>query len=66
MRVSLTGSDNLAREMRRALQQTLQEGAKIVKDEAEKATPVRSGNARRNWRSSVEPEKFTVINTVHI
>ena len=64
MTVKITGLDALGRELNRSLKQTLAEVADEVLVDARANTPVKSGNARRNWTKKVTENNFEVENRV--
>jgi HK97 gp10 family phage protein len=64
MTVKITGLDALGRELNRSLKQTLEEVADEVLTDARANTPVKSGNARRNWTKKVSNDNFEVENKV--
>ena len=64
MAITITGLDSLGRELNRSLKQTLAELADEVLVDARANTPIRSGNARRNWTKKVTENNFEVQNKV--
>jgi hypothetical protein len=64
MAITITGLDSLGRELDRSLKQTLAELADEVLVDARANTPIRSGNARRNWTKKVTENNFEVQNKV--
>jgi hypothetical protein len=64
MAITITGLDSLGRELNRSLKQTLAELADEVLVDARANTPIRSGNARRNWTKKVTNDNFEVQNKV--
>ena len=64
MTVTITGLDALGRELDRSLKQTLAELADEVLVDARANTPIKSGNARRNWTKKVMDNNFEVENRV--
>jgi hypothetical protein len=60
----MTGIQNIRQIIDRELQETVQDLAALTLREAIVHTPVKSGNARRNWRSTVNNRGFTVENQV--
>jgi hypothetical protein len=64
MAITITGLDSLGRELDRSLKQTLAELADEVLVDARANTPIRSGNARRNWTKKVTENNFEVENKV--
>lgn len=64
MTVKITGLDALGRELDRSLKQTLEEVADEVLVDARANTPIKTGNARRNWTKKVTENNFEVQNKV--
>jgi hypothetical protein len=64
MAITITGLDSLGRELNRSLKQTLAELADEVLVDARANTPIKSGNARRNWTKKVTENNFEVQNKV--
>lgn len=64
MAITITGLDSLGRELNRSLKQTLAEVADEVLVDARANTPIKSGNARRNWTKKVTNDNFEVQNKV--
>jgi HK97 gp10 family phage protein len=64
MAITITGLDALGRELDRSLKQTLAEVADEVIVDARANTPIKSGNARRNWTKKVTNDNFEVQNRV--
>jgi hypothetical protein len=64
MAITITGLDALGRELDRSLKQTLAEVADEVLLDARANTPIKSGNARRNWTKTVTNDNFEVQNKV--
>ena len=64
MAITITGLDSLGRELNRSLKQTLAEVADEVLVDARANTPIKSGNARRNWTKKVTEDNFEVQNKV--
>ena len=64
MAITITGLDSLGRELDRSLKQTLAELADEVLVDARANTPIKSGNARRNWTKKVTNDNFEVENRV--
>jgi hypothetical protein len=64
MAITITGLDSLGRELDRSLKKTLAEVADEVLVDARANTPIRSGNARRNWTKKVTENNFEVQNKV--
>jgi hypothetical protein len=61
---SLTGADQIAPTMRRELESLMKQVGDEVLNIAKKETPVRSGNARKNWTKEEQASSFTVENRV--
>lgn len=64
MSIKITGLDALGRELDRSLKQTLTDIANEVLLDARANTPIKSGNARRNWTKKVSDKNFEVENKV--
>lgn len=64
MRVRVEGISDIGRAIRQEVSQALRSGAQVVNDAARSNTPIRTGNARRNWRKQVSDDSFTVENRV--
>jgi hypothetical protein len=64
MAVTITGLESIGREFERSLKKTLAEIADEVLIDARANTPIRSGNARRNWTKKVTENNFEVENKV--
>lgn len=62
--IRITGLDAVGRDLARTLSETVKQLADEVLVDARANTPVRSGNARRNWNKKVTKENFEVINRV--
>ena len=62
--IRITGLDLVGRDIARTLSETVKQLADEVLVDARANTPIRSGNARRNWRKSVTDTNFEVINRV--
>lgn len=62
--IRITGLDAVGRDLSRTLSETVKQLADEVLVDARANTPVRSGNARRNWNKKVTKENFEVINRV--
>lgn len=62
--IRITGLDAVSRDLSRTLSTTVKQLADEVLVDARANTPIRSGNARRNWRKSVTDDNFEVINRV--
>jgi hypothetical protein len=64
MAITVTGLDNLGRELDRALAKTIDELADEVFVDIRSNTPIKTGNARRNWTKKVTKDNFVVENRV--
>lgn len=64
LKVSLLGMNNISRALSDALTQTVKQVADEVLLDARANTPVRTGNARKNWSKKVSNTGFTVENRV--
>jgi len=62
--IRITGLDAVSRDLSRALSETIEKLADEVLVDARANTPIRSGNARRNWNKTVTKDNFEVINRV--
>lgn len=62
--IRITGLDTVGRDLERTLSDTIKQLADEVLVDARANTPIRSGNARRNWNKSVTKDNFEVINRV--
>jgi hypothetical protein len=64
MKIQVLGVDDTLKFMGISIEQEVSRVADVILDEAKKATPIRSGRARRNWTKNVRRQDFTVENTV--
>ena len=64
LKISLTGLSSVDRELKESLRLTVQRLADEVFLDAKEVTPVKTGNARRNWTKKVTGDNFTVENRV--
>lgn len=64
MKVTLTGVDALTRDLKVSLDKAMNDLAQEVFVDARSNTPVKSGNARRNWQKNMAKDGFSVINRV--
>jgi hypothetical protein len=64
MAITVTGLDSLGRELDRALAKTIDELADEVFVDIRANTPIKTGNARRNWTKKVTKDNFIVENKV--
>lgn len=62
--IRLENVSGIQRDISRALIKTVQEVATQTKNAAVSSTPVRSGNARRNWTKDTTARDFVVENRV--
>lgn len=62
--IRITGLDAVGRDLSRTLSETIKTLADEVLVDIRANTPIRSGNARRNWRKTVTDTNFEVINRV--
>jgi hypothetical protein len=62
--IRVIGLEDLKSEIRNEFQTLIQRLADRVETRAKANTPIKSGNARKNWRKQVQPENFTVSNSV--
>lgn len=64
LRFSLSGIDGIKRELDDSLKKVVKNLAEEVYVDAKSNTPVKSGNARRNWQKKVDNNGFVVENRV--
>lgn len=64
MSVKITGVENIVGSLRQSLTRAINEVADAVHVEAQAKTPIKTGNARRNWNKSVRQDNFLVDNRV--
>jgi HK97 gp10 family phage protein len=64
MRVRIEGISDITKTIRNEVRTVIANAAQDVQDSAKTNTPIRTGNARRNWRKQVSEDKFTVENRV--
>jgi HK97 gp10 family phage protein len=64
MKITVTGVDAIGNDLKNELSKLIKTLADEVLVDARNNTPVRSGNARRNWNKKVTKENFEVINRV--
>jgi HK97 gp10 family phage protein len=62
--IRITGLDTIRRELSKTLEETIKKIADEVLVDARSNTPIKSGNARRNWNKKVTKENFEVSNKV--
>jgi HK97 gp10 family phage protein len=63
-RISISGLDDLRAEIESELSSEIKRLADRVEAQARANTPVKSGNARRNWQKTVTKDTFVVSNRV--
>lgn len=63
-KAQLIGAAMLSREMETKLAQVVREVGEEVFIDAKQNTPVKSGNARKNWTKKISPDTFVVENKV--
>lgn len=64
MSVKITGLDAVKGELAQSLKKTVDELAELVLVESRAHTPIKSGNARRNWTKKTTDKNFEVTNRV--
>ena len=64
MKVEVLGVDETLKFIGRSVTERVDEIANIYEEEARKATPIRSGRARRSWTKDVNRQGFKVENNV--
>jgi hypothetical protein len=64
MKVTFTGSSNIASDLKRELTQFLNDLGNTTLQEARAKTPVKSGNARSKWTKTQTKDNFEVVNRV--
>jgi len=64
MQIRATGLDRLKSEIRQSLRDTVSRLSEEVLVTARAKTPIKSGNARKNWKKSVTDDTFVVENRV--
>jgi HK97 gp10 family phage protein len=62
--ISVSGLDDLKSEIDKEFRSLIKDLADRVETRARANTPIRSGNARKNWQKSVKDDNFTVSNRV--
>lgn len=62
--IKLENVQGVQRDLQRAIEQTIREVAAETQKSAVVSTPVRSGNARRNWTKKTTARDFVVENRV--
>lgn len=64
MQIKVTGIGRVVGSLNQTLKEAVNEIADIVHVEAQAKTPVKTGNARRNWKKSIGQDNFLVENRV--
>ena len=64
MKVSVLGISDISRQLKQEVTTAIQKAADQVQTTAKSNTPIRSGNARRNWTKKVSETSFNVENRV--
>tara|TARA_R110000782_G_C14520564_1_gene381055 strand:+ start:123 stop:416 length:294 start_codon:yes stop_codon:yes gene_type:complete len=64
MKVEVLGINETLRFLGKSVTQNVAQVASIYEEEARKATPIKSGRARRNWTKTVNSQGFDVSNNV--
>ena len=64
MAITITGLNQIGRELDRALADAIDEIADEVFVDIRANTPIKTGNARRNWTKKVTKDNFVVENRV--
>jgi len=64
MKLEILGVDDTLKFIGRSVTERVDEIATIYEEEARKATPIRSGRARRSWTKDVNRQGFKVENNV--
>lgn len=64
MKISITGVESAIRGLKGDLSRVVEAVAQEVLVQARRTTPVRTGNARRNWNKQVTQKGATVDNKV--
>jgi hypothetical protein len=64
MQIRATGLDRLKSEIKQSLRDTVSRLSEEVLAAARAKTPIKSGNARKNWKKSVSDDTFVVENRV--
>lgn len=62
--ISIQGLASVKREIRSVVEDVIQETQDTVYKEVRATTPVRTGNAKKNWRKSSTRGKLDVVNRV--
>ena len=64
MKVEVLGINETLRFLGKSVTENVAQVASIYEEEARKATPIKSGRARRNWTKEVSSQGFDVSNNV--
>jgi hypothetical protein len=64
MKISFIGADSITRDLDKNLSDTVKKLSDLTLQEAKSHTPIRSGNARRNWAKTSTKDSFKVENRV--
>tara|TARA_B100001057_G_C22545940_1_gene831530 strand:- start:440 stop:733 length:294 start_codon:yes stop_codon:yes gene_type:complete len=64
MKVQVLGVDETLKFIGRSVTERVDAVASIYEEEARKATPIRSGRARRSWTKDVSRQGFNIENNV--
>jgi hypothetical protein len=64
MKIQVLGVDDTLTFIGRSVTERVNEIATIYEEEARKATPIKSGRARRNWTKDVSRQGFKIENNV--
>lgn len=64
MKIALLNSDKLVRDLSLEITDTIQRLATETDVVVRQKTPIKTGNARRNWRTQKNPQGFTTENSV--
>jgi hypothetical protein len=64
MMVKIEGIDRVVESLRRSMSAAVEEVADQVYVQAQAKTPIKTGNARKNWNKSTSKNNFVVDNRV--
>ena len=64
MRISFIGAGSITKDLDRSLSDAVKKLSELTLQEAKSHTPIRSGNARRNWAKTSTKDSFKVENKV--
>jgi hypothetical protein len=64
MKVTVSGIDGITRYLKNEVSDLVQRIATETEIAARQNTPIKSGNARRNWKKSMTNESFVIENRV--